>query len=59
MLFPPEHHGRAHMPLSDLTPDERRVVHACMVFVAAGDVIFHDVEFPTIMGISPAELQSV
>ena len=47
------------MPLSDLTSDELRVVHACLECVAAGDVILHDVEFHTIMSIEPAQLQSL
>lgn len=47
------------MPLDALTDDEKRVVHACLECVAAGDVILHDWEFATIMGIDPAEFRSV
>ena len=47
------------MPLDALTDDEKRVVHACLECVAAGDVIRHDFEFVTIMGIDLSEFRSV
>lgn len=39
------------MPLADLTDDERAVVFECLKCVAAGEIIQHDWEFPTLMGI--------
>jgi hypothetical protein len=47
------------MSLSDLTPEELEVVRTCLECVGAGDVILHDWEFHTIMGIYPEELSSV
>src|SRR5687767_10717609 len=47
------------MPLADLTNDELEVVRICLECVAAGDVILHDWEFQTVMGIEVEELHSV
>ncbi len=47
------------MPLRELTEEERRVVHACLTCVGTGEVILHDWEFQTIMGIDVSELRSI
>jgi hypothetical protein len=47
------------MPLADLTEDERRIVRECLACVAAGDVILHDAEFETTMGVDVNTLRSV
>lgn len=47
------------MPLADLTDAEKQVVRTCLEVVAADDVLLHDVEFQTVMGVTPAEVQAV
>lgn len=47
------------MPLGDLGNGDRRVVRLCMECVADGDVILHDEEFETVMGIDLTTLRAV
>lgn len=47
------------MPLADLTEAEKQVVRTCLEVVAAGDVLLHDSEFHTVVGVTPAEVQAV
>jgi hypothetical protein len=43
----------------ELTENEVKIVGACLRCVAAGDVIHDDLEFPTLFGITFAELRAV
>ena len=47
------------MPLAQLTDDERALVFECLKCVAAGNVILHDWEFQTIMGIEVKDFLKV
>ncbi len=47
------------MSLGDLSEQDRQVVQACLDCVATGEVILHDAEFCTIMGVDPAEFMDV
>ena len=47
------------MTLADLDEREREVARYCLQCVAAGDVIVHDFEFETIMGVGVDSLQSL
>ena len=47
------------MALKDLTDDDKLVVQTCLDCIAAGDVILHDSEFETIMGIDVEEFLAV
>jgi hypothetical protein len=47
------------MPLDALTEDEIHVLHVCLQCVAAGNVVPHDEEFETIMGIDILSLRQV
>lgn len=47
------------MLLFELLPEESDLVLACLECVAAGEVIPHDWEFQTLIGVPPAELIAV
>jgi hypothetical protein len=47
------------MPLRDLGAVDREIVKKCLDCIAAGNVILHDAEFPSIMGLSVEEFLTV
>ena len=47
------------MPLENLTRREKGILHRCLKCVASGEIILHDQEFPTIMGVSVLEFLDV
>ena len=47
------------MAFSNLSENEKAVVHECLKCVASGNVILHNWEFPTVFGISVSEFIQV
>lgn len=47
------------MKLKHLTEDETKIVKACMDCVAGGEVILHDFEFQTVMGVDVDEFLAI
>jgi len=43
------------MSLSDLSKEDKSIVHACLRCVASGEVILHDWEFQTLFGVGVDE----